>query len=116
MIYFVQLDSGAIKIGMTEDLKTRLVSLKCGWKTKTTLLATLPGGREEERTIHARFAHLRLGRTEQFKPSQELMDFLGTPLVDSTNPEAVEAQPFTRITPVKMHSFTPETLAQIEGL
>lgn len=44
------------------------------------LLATMDGGRAEERAIHERFAEHRLGRTEQFRPTAEILAFIGRPL------------------------------------
>jgi hypothetical protein len=50
----------------------------------------MPGGRDEETAIHDRFSHLRLGRTEQFRPASDLMEFIGRPLLVDLNPDAVE--------------------------
>lgn len=91
MIYFAQAtDGGPVKIGTSADVDTRLHQLEQHYGKPLALLATLPGGREEEARIHARFAHLRLGRTEQFLPNRELMSFLGRPLLVSANPGVVE--------------------------
>jgi hypothetical protein len=40
---------------------------------------------------------LRLGRTEQFRPGADLLEFIGRPLLVGVNPDAVEASP--RMTP-----------------
>lgn len=92
MIYFLQpTDGGAIKIGFTEDLDARRRQLERHYGCPLAILATMPGGREEEAEIHERFDELRLGRTEQFRPAPELMEFIGRPLLVGANPEAVEA-------------------------
>lgn len=92
MIYAMQsLDGGVVKIGMTSDVDRRRVQLERTYGTPLALLAVFPGGREEEARIHGQFAHLRIGRTEQFRPAPDLMEFLGRPLLVGANPEAVEA-------------------------
>jgi hypothetical protein len=90
VIYFAQLGTGSIKIGTTEDLDGRMDTLESHYGEPVTLLGTMPGGRKEEREIHERFTHLRFGRTEQFRPSAELLEFIGKPLLVSPNPDAVE--------------------------
>jgi hypothetical protein len=48
----------------------------------------MPGGRAEERALHERFAGHRIGRTEQFRPAPDLMEFIGWPLLIGANPDA----------------------------
>lgn len=92
MIYALQpTDGGPVKIGFSADVDTRRAQLESHYGKRLALLATMPGGREEEAEIHARFSHLRLGRTEQFRPAADLMAFLGRPLLVDANPDAVEA-------------------------
>lgn len=92
MIYAVQPTTGGpVKIGYSDDVPARIRQLECHYGQTLTLLATLPGGLKEERAIHERFDHLRLGRTEQFRPAADLMAFLGCPLLVGANPDAVEA-------------------------
>jgi hypothetical protein len=83
MIYFARLASGAIKIGYSADVETRIIALRSTYAGGQSLLATIEGTRETEREIHQRFAHLRFGRTEQFRPAPELMEFIGQPTVAS---------------------------------
>ena len=40
----------------------------------------MEGDRSTEAEIHGRFAHLRFGRTEQFRPEPDLMTFINRPL------------------------------------
>jgi hypothetical protein len=91
MVYFAQLPGGSVKIGYTETLDARLDQLRAHYGAELALLATMPGDRSVEAEIHDRFAHLRFGRTEQFKPAADLMEFIGRPLLVDANPDAVEA-------------------------
>lgn len=94
MIYFAQIASdGPVKVGFTDDLPTRRKALENLYGCRLTILATMQGGRDEERAIHNRFAHLRLGRTEQFRPAAELMAFIGRPLLVGVNSDTVEVMP-----------------------
>ncbi len=97
MIYFAQIDIGEIggqdlrtrtisiiKIGSTIGrVKDRIMQHRGHLKKPVTLLATMPGGREEEKQIHRRFAHVQLhkhdnvgGPPEWFYPTRELMEFI----------------------------------------
>lgn len=91
MIYFIQTASGSIKIGTTINLRARLTALANEYQAPVSLLGTRPGGAEEEKEIHGRFAHLRLGKTEQFRPAPELLEFIGKPLLASAAHDAVKA-------------------------
>ncbi len=91
MIYFVQsIEGGPVKIGFTDDLGTRLKALEFSYRCGLAVLATLPGGRDEERSLHERFSHLRFGRTKQFRPAPDLMAFIDRPLLVGVNPDTVE--------------------------
>lgn len=97
MIYFAQTATGSIKIGTTEDLPSRLERLKDHYGAELALLATMPGDRDREAEIHDQFAHLRFGRTEQFRPGPDLMEFIGKPLLVGINPDMVEAAAATGV-------------------
>jgi hypothetical protein len=58
MIYFAQLPTGSIKIGHSADVDARLGQLRSHYGADLALLGTIEGGRETEREIHERFAHL----------------------------------------------------------
>lgn len=93
-IYFAQVDrDGPIKIGCSINVDARLKNLESQYGKPLTLLKIMPGGRDEERAIHERFAEHRIGRTEQFRPVAEIMEFIGLPLLVGPNPDAVEAIP-----------------------
>lgn len=94
MVYFLQsIDGGPVKIGFSTDVDRRREQLEAIYGTPLAVLATLDGGRDEEQALHARFSHLRLGRTEQFRPDAELMAFIGRPLLVDQNSESVDAMP-----------------------
>jgi hypothetical protein len=96
VIYFLQpTEGGPIKIGFTGNLDGRRAQLESLYQRPLALLATKPGGRPEEAAIHARFAHLRIGK-EQFRPAPELLAFIGRPLLVDANPDAVEAMEHTK--------------------
>jgi hypothetical protein len=114
LIYFAQLDTGAIKIGTTRDVEGRLSGLESHYGRPLALLATMRGGRATERKLQERFAHLRIGKTEQFRPGPDLLEFIGKPLLVSANPDAIEpVEPLSRM--VTLH-VSPEWKDWIDGL
>jgi hypothetical protein len=91
MIYFVQCtDGGPIKIGYSVDVEARVRKLEAYYGRPLSLLAAMPGDLGTEAEIHEQFAHLRLGRTEQFRPAAELLEFVGRMDRIAVNPDAVE--------------------------
>ena len=98
MIYFAQSpEGGTIKIGSSVNVPSRLKQLEYHYGRPLALLATMKGGREEERAIHERFAEHRMGQTEQFRPVADILAFIGRPLLASPNPDAVGAMPDGRM-------------------
>jgi Meiotically up-regulated gene 113 len=74
MIYFIQpIDGGPIKIGYAKDIAARVKQLEVENGKKMSLLASIPGGKNEERQLHSQFSHLRFAGTEQFRPAPDLM-------------------------------------------
>lgn len=81
MICFAQpIDGGPVKIGYSADVPARIRQLESHYGRPMAILATMDGDRAEEAELHARFAHLRFRRTEQFRPGPELMAFINRPL------------------------------------
>lgn len=107
MIYFMQTELGApIKIGYTQNLDARKRALELHYGVPLNVLDVREGGKQEEREWHEQFAHLRLGRTEQFKPAADLLAAIGQPLLVDVNLDAVEAMPVRRwagLATVKIH-------------
>jgi hypothetical protein len=117
MIYFMQpTDGGPIKIGFTNNLDQRRHDLEATFKRPLAILATMKGGRPEEAAIHGRFAHLRIGRTEQFRPAADLMNFIGRPLLVGQNPDTVEAMGDHRKPLVVQMRGSPEWKTWVEDL
>jgi hypothetical protein len=115
MIYFLQpVDGGPVKIGTTENLDARVKQLEAHYGCPLALLGTMPGGREEERSVHERFGHLRFGRTEQFQPAADLMAFIDRPLLVGANPDAVEAMGVVR--PTVMVRIDSDLFAKVRFL
>jgi hypothetical protein len=100
---------GPIKIGTSTKVESRHRELECWYGCELEILATMEGGKKEEKEIHRRFHHLRIGKTEQFRPGPDLMNFLGRPFLVGANPEAVEAMcgPLGDTKPVRL-DLSPE--------
>jgi hypothetical protein len=77
VIYFARTPTGSIKIGYSLDVDARFKTLSCHLGSPTTLLCTMEGDRDSEKNMHRKFYHLRIGRTEQFRPGSDLLDFIG---------------------------------------
>jgi hypothetical protein len=105
LIYFAQaVEGGPVKIGFSTNVEARVRQLEKHYGRQLAVLATLPGGLEEEAAIHERFDHLRLKRKndrgrhpEQFRPAADLMVFIERPLLVGANADAVEAMDVERI-------------------
>ncbi len=121
MIYFALLDSGAIKIGCSDNVRKRREALISTYGSKVEILATMEGNRETEKELHERFSHLRFGATEQFRPAADLLAFIGKPFLVSMDPDLVEVQPnlgeaqFPKSERVSLR-LTVETVRQAEEL
>jgi hypothetical protein len=100
VIYFAQMPNGAIKIGFSENVPARMRDLKKYYGVDLALLHVEDGGRRDEIAWHNRFSHLRLGRTEQFRPASDLMAAIGRPLLVGVNPDTVEVKPIPATAPV----------------
>lgn len=76
-VYFIQSERGGpIKIGRAINPEQRLKQCQTGSPERLVLLAVISGGRDLERSLHARFAASRL-RGEWFKPTPELIALIG---------------------------------------
>lgn len=76
MIYFVQeTDGSPVKIGFTKSLGDRKHGLLGYGFAKLQVLGVMDGERKEERSLHLRFAHLKVFG-EWFHPEPELLDFI----------------------------------------
>ena len=79
MIYVIYAkELNRVKIGYTRDestLPNRIIALSTGSPTRLEVIKTFSGDREEEKSIHARFSHLRVVN-EWFALSRELALYL----------------------------------------
>lgn len=75
-VYFIfAAASGLIKIGIAQDVTTRLRALQGATGDRLHLLTDIPGGRELEQRLHHRFSADRV-RGEWFRPSAELLTLI----------------------------------------
>lgn len=76
VVYFIQGTAiPLIKIGIANNVVSRLYSLQSGSPDELRLLTTQPGGGLVEKTLHDRFSHLRV-RGEWFRPEPELIEYI----------------------------------------
>lgn len=74
-IYFIQAGtSGPIKIGISDNIQTRLTVLQTAHFLELRLIAHCQGTNADEKELHDRFNHLRM-RGEWFCPAKELVDY-----------------------------------------
>lgn len=75
-VYFIQDESGPIKIGHTAgNPHSRLSAFRTGNPRDMKLLVAIPGGAAEEAALHERFAALRVSG-EWFRPDPRLIGFI----------------------------------------
>jgi hypothetical protein len=73
-VYFVR-NGNRVKIGMSTNLRNRMAALSL--RAEHCVLI-IPGGRDVEQQMHARFAKYRDGNTEWFQDAGDLADFIRT--------------------------------------
>jgi hypothetical protein len=77
-VYFVQESgAGAIKIGTTKNVSTRVREMAVGTPHLLAVLAVIEGNRNTEQALHRRFRHARI-RGEWFRPVPELLDYIAS--------------------------------------
>ncbi|HYE12188.1 MAG TPA: GIY-YIG nuclease family protein [Patescibacteria group bacterium] len=73
-IYFVQGENGgAIKIGYTKDVESRLKALQTGYPDTLKVICLLPGNEKKEKALHYKYRNIQL-RGEWFKPDNILLN------------------------------------------
>lgn len=77
IVYFIRSEcpNQFIKIGIANDLNTRLSGLQVSAAYPLTVMATMPGGPSVESELHARFAEAH-ERGEWFRPAPELLAYI----------------------------------------
>lgn len=69
-VYFARREgNGLIKIGWSANVPNRMIALKA------KLIGAVPGDEDDEKSLHERFAHLRV-KGEWFKPADELLAYI----------------------------------------
>lgn len=108
MIYFiVAFEVRKVKIGISRNLKRRLLALQMASPVHLKISASFPGTAETEHAMHERFAKARL-HGEWFTLTREIEDFIratnsgNRPEVNSGVVEAVTQIGFLRATPQQM--------------
>lgn len=71
-VYFIQADSGPMKIGHADDAAVRLRKLQCGSYERLRLIRLVEGGRPTERWLHRHFRSLHI-RGEWFDFTHEML-------------------------------------------
>lgn len=81
LVYIIQCedDFGPVKIGMTSDLRQRLVDLQAANPYPLRVLTVMCGGRTLEKALHRRFTKSRR-HGEWFSFSSELREFVAVML------------------------------------
>ena len=75
-IYFIQCETtGLIKIGLANDVRSRLSTMQGCCPTKLNLIAHFDGLRSQERELHLRFAEHK-ARGEWFKPAPDILEYI----------------------------------------
>jgi len=73
-VYFIRSgDQGPIKIGVSCNPQERLRSLQYGRTDILHLVGVMPGGIAQERVLHKKFYHSRLGE-EWFRPTDDVLE------------------------------------------
>lgn len=79
LVYFAR-NGDRVKIGFSTQITTRLRALSL---RRESVMLLLPGGRDLEGALHAKFAALGTGESEWFRQAPEILDFIA-----SKNPAA----------------------------
>ena len=77
VICFIQrAEGGRVLIDVSKNVEDRRRQLETHYGRPLVILATIPGGPEEEREIKDRFSHLKTEEVSIFYPGEDLMEFI----------------------------------------
>ena len=111
VVYFIQRGTtDEVKIGVSRRLGARISSLASASGEPLTLLATIPGGRDEELALHRRFAAHRL-RGEWFRMGGDLLSHIES--IRSTTPMLPQRERVTITMPKPVRDRLLEMRARI---
>lgn len=85
VVYFLRV-GGHIKIGWTSDLNKRMR----GYHPDSTLLATKPGTRKDERSLHRKFSHLTTHGREWFPLAPQILEEVDRTVAEHGEPQPVD--------------------------
>lgn len=112
-VYFARAGD-AIKIGVSIDVRARVRGLSTSSPVPIELLAAMPGGVDEERALHRRFAYLRMNG-EWFRAESELLDFIATlPTLLPEDPPARGGRHRTVLTPPQAEALSTAVASAAE--
>lgn len=110
MIYFIRaVNSGTIKIGVSNDPKRRLDSMQTGSPEPLELLGVLPGGMDEEKRLHQKFARSRI-HGEWFRADEHLMQGIEA-LLRKSIPDLID-ESGSSIRAIRGEAYIPSAAAQ----
>lgn len=114
-VYFVEACGvGAVKIGYTGHLESRLSGIQSHCPVQVLLLGYVVGSRADERALHTQFHHLRL-HGEWFRLTTELREFIeqkASPVKLRRRPRRSPMQMHSDAIPILMSSFQPPKLCR----
>lgn len=119
MIYFVSNGKGAIKIGTTTNLNSRMRQLRTSNAGPLSLLGSIEGALGIEKAIHAELSHRRLSG-EWFTDCSETRAVIqrylsgGVALIDAVMPSAYKRPDFGELRTIKME-IDPFRLRRLEA-
>ncbi len=94
-VYFVLLpQANAVKIGYTQDLRSRISCLQVGNPFQLKILGWMFGGIRQEKTVHDFFSRYHTGRGEWFYFEGDLYDYILD--VIRTQPEYIDPKKWSK--------------------
>lgn len=75
VVYFIEREDGAIKIGWSSDVMRRLQEIRKEYLSACQLIACYPGNKTDELRLHATFSDCRIAE-EWFRPEEHLQAFI----------------------------------------
>jgi Meiotically up-regulated gene 113 len=91
MVYFMKRPNGDIKIGYSENPKTRKGQLQCDWGYDLEMIGVMAGGKAKEAEIHDVLRCYRIDpRQEWFRPTDTVLSYIETLVKENPAPPPSE--------------------------
>lgn len=74
-VYFIQAETGPIKIGHSSNVRSRLSYLQCGTAERLSVIGIIDGAKNEEVAIHLLFSEDKI-RGEWYAPTARLLAYI----------------------------------------